>query len=81
MLQIPAQLTHQFTTYIGQQGIPAGQHRYYLKWMRYYLDFCHKYHIEQGTDMSLTAMYRKHIKLESYCIFERNRLAILTHKE
>jgi hypothetical protein len=31
MLQIPAQPTDQFTTYIGQQGIPAGQHRYYLK--------------------------------------------------
>lgn len=59
MLQIPAQLTDQFTTYIGQQGIPAGQHRYYLKWMRYYLDFCHKYHIEQGTDMSLSAFLKK----------------------
>ncbi len=59
MLQIPAQLTNQFTTYIGQQGIPAGQHRYYLKWMRYYLDFCHKYHFEQGTDLSLSAFLKK----------------------
>jgi hypothetical protein len=29
MLQIPAQLTNRFTIYIGQQGISAGQHRYY----------------------------------------------------
>ncbi len=59
MLHIPAQLTDQFTTYIGQQGIPAGQHRYYLKWMRYYLDFSQKYHFEQGTDMSLSAFLKK----------------------
>jgi len=59
MLQIPAQLTNQFKTYIGQQGIPAAQHRHYLKWMRYYLDFCHKYHFKQETDMSLSAFLKK----------------------
>ncbi len=59
MLQIPAQLTNQFTTYIGQKGIPADQHRYYLKWMRFYLAFCHKYHFEQGTNMSLSAFLKK----------------------
>ena len=59
MLQIPAQITDQFTTYIGQQGIPSGQHRYYLKWMRYYLDFCHKYQFDRGSDMSLSAFLKK----------------------
>ncbi|MCP3890100.1 MAG: integron integrase [Desulfobulbaceae bacterium] len=59
MLQIPAQLTNQFTTYIDQQGIPSGQHRYYLKWMRYYLDFCYKYQFDRGTDMSLSAFLKK----------------------
>jgi len=59
MLQIPAQIASQFRTYIGQQGIPASQHGYYLKWMRYYLDFCHKYHFEQGTDTSLSAFLKK----------------------
>ena len=59
MLQIPAQIASQFGTYIGQQGIPAGQHRYYLKWMRYYLDFCHKYQFEQGTGSSLSAFLKK----------------------
>lgn len=59
MLQIPAQLTSQFTTYIGQQGVPSGQHRYYLKWMRYYLDFCHKYQFDRGTGTSLSAFLKK----------------------
>lgn len=49
MLQIPAQLANQYTTYINQQGIPAEQQRYYLKAMRHYLDFCHKYHFKQKT--------------------------------
>jgi hypothetical protein len=39
MLQIPAPIVRQFTEYITQQGIPSGQHGYYLKWVRYYLDF------------------------------------------
>jgi len=59
MLQIHVQLTDQFTTYIVQQGIPAGQHRSYLKWMRYYLYFCHTYHIKQGTDMILSVFLKK----------------------
>lgn len=59
MLQIPAQLTNHFTTYIGQKGIPSDQHRYYLKWLRYYLDFCHKYEFRQGTVNSLSAFLKK----------------------
>ncbi len=59
MLQLPAQLANQFVTYIGQQSIPSGQHRYYLKWMRYYLDFCHKYHFKQRTDASLAGFLKK----------------------
>ena len=27
--------------------------------MRYYFDFCHKYHFEQGTDASLSAFLKK----------------------
>lgn len=59
MLQIPAQIANQFETYIGQQGIPSSQHGYYLKWLRYYLDFCHKYHFEQGKSKSLSAFLKK----------------------
>ena len=54
MFQIPAQITNQFGTYIAQQGIPPGHRRYYVKWMRYSLDFCHTYHFEQGTSKNLS---------------------------
>jgi hypothetical protein len=59
MLQIPAQLANQFATYINQQGVPSRQHRYYVKWMRYYLDFCHKYQLDQGVGASLPAFLKK----------------------
>ncbi len=59
MLQVPTQLTGQFGNYIGKQGVPFEQHKYYLKWLRYYLDFCHKYHFKCGSDASLTAFLDK----------------------
>jgi hypothetical protein len=31
MLQIPVPIVRQFTNYIIQQGIPSGQHGYYLQ--------------------------------------------------
>ncbi len=59
MLQISAQLSTQFTTYISHQGVPVEQHRYYLKWLRYFLDFCHKYQFKQETNESLSAFIKR----------------------
>lgn len=59
MLQIPAQIITKFTTYITGQGIPIEKKGYYVKWVRYYLDFCHKYQFKQGTDVSLSAFLKK----------------------
>ena len=59
MLQIPAQTITKFTTYITGQGIPTEKKGYYVKWVKYYLDFCHKYQFKQGTDVSLSAFLKK----------------------
>ena len=59
MIQTPAPIVRQSTEYITQQGIPSGQHGYYLKWVRYYLDFCHKYNFKQGTESSLPSFLKK----------------------
>lgn len=59
MLQIPARITTKFTTYITEQNIPAEKKGYYVKWVKYYLDFCYKYHFKQGTDGSLSAFLKK----------------------
>jgi len=59
MLQIPAPLIRQFTTFISQKGITSQNQNYYLKWVRFYLDFCLKYNFKQGTDKSLVAFAKK----------------------
>ena len=43
MLPLPPDLIKRYTAFIEQRGVLSWQHRYYLKWLRYYLDFCHKY--------------------------------------
>lgn len=44
MLNIPTSLREQFQACLQQHGIPLHAQTAYLKWLRYYLDFCHKYH-------------------------------------
>ena len=44
MLDIPAQLKSGYTRLLQQRNIPQHNHNAYLKWLRFYLDFCNKYH-------------------------------------
>ncbi len=46
MLVLPWDLTKKFQTLLAQAGIPVNERPYYQKWLRYYLDFCHKYQLE-----------------------------------
>ena len=59
MIQIPAQLLRQYTTFIAQKGVPPREQQYYVKWIRFYLDFCHKYNFQQRTNKSLSAFMDK----------------------
>ena len=43
MLKIPGNVLTRFGAFLSQQNVPPGAHNYYKKWLRYYLDFCHKY--------------------------------------
>ena len=69
MIQIPANLINRYPAFIEQRGVEAGQHRYYVKWLRYYLDFCHKYKLIQTENESLSAFMGK--------LKEKNRLKTL----
>jgi len=42
MIQIAADLAKLYTSFMEQNGLETDQYRYYIKWLRYYLDFCHK---------------------------------------
>jgi integron integrase len=53
MIQIEAELLNKFNLILENNGIPKNQCSYYLKWLRYYLDFCHKYNFEKMDFKSL----------------------------
>ena len=59
MIQIEAELLNKFNLVLGKNGIPKNQCRYYLKWLRYYLDFCHKYNFEKMDFKSLALFIDK----------------------
>lgn len=59
MIQLPSQLSDRYTIFLTSQNIPTVQHRYYIKWLRYYLDFCHKYDFNKNSKDSLPAFLEK----------------------
>ncbi len=59
MIQISAHLISQYSKFVAGSGVqPAGQ-QYYVKWLRYYLDFCQKYSFRQNAGESLAAFIEK----------------------
>ena len=43
MQQVPAEIWAAFARRLDQAQVPADQRPDYHKWVRFYLDFCHKY--------------------------------------
>ena len=59
MRQIPDPLSSKFKTLLINNKIPQKDHFSYLKWLRYYLDFCHKYGFKEYDTQSLTPFISK----------------------
>jgi len=59
MIQIPPQLLHSYIDFISRNGIQSREQQYYVKWLRYYLDFCHKYNSRQDDGKSLSTFLQK----------------------
>jgi len=53
MIQIEANLLNNYNLSLQIKQIPKNEHKYYLKWLRYYLDFCHKYDFQNSYFESL----------------------------
>ena len=59
MIKIPLTLQTQFWTYLRNANISKSWHGVYTKWLRYYLDFCQKYHFPQKQQESLPHFLKK----------------------
>lgn len=43
MLPIPRDVLLRYNKILKQRAVPEFYHGHYKKWLRYFLDFCHKY--------------------------------------
>ena len=59
MIKIPTILNAQFDALLTKKKVPQKFHNHYLKWLRYYLDFCQRYRFSESNSESLPNFIRK----------------------
>ena len=59
MLNLPSALRTEFDTCLRNAAIPQPAHAAYTTWLRYYLDFCQKYHFLHAQKESLPRFLHK----------------------
>ncbi len=59
MKDIPSDILTLFSDMLKNRSIPVRFHSYYLKWLRYYLDYCSKYHLSEKSSKSLQMFLQK----------------------
>lgn len=62
MIKLPKEFAAQYSKFLKDQGVDQRLQSFYLKWLRYYLDFCTKYSFKWSEKDSLPAFL---IKLKS----------------
>lgn len=59
MLQVPEKLLEKYRLLLRQNAVPANSQNSYIKWLRFYLDFCRKYRHAYADRGSLTLFIKK----------------------
>ena len=59
MRRISTSLNAQFNALLVKNKIPQKYQIHYLKWSRYYLDFCHKYGLSESSPQNLSGFIWK----------------------
>ena len=59
MKPIPSEIKILYDAALVKKGVPLPAHFNYRKWLRYYLDFCLKYHHEPVNKESFTLFVQK----------------------
>jgi len=53
MLNVPGEMQGKYFAFLKRKGVSSREHYFFLKWLRYYLDFCVKYQFLQTERRSL----------------------------
>jgi integron integrase len=59
MLSVPVALQAKFEECLIARDIPTNTRAFYKRWLRFYLDFCHKYHAAPNRQESLSPFLQK----------------------
>ena len=59
MLKIPSQILLLYDELLVKTAVPELSYFLYKKWLRYYLDFCHKYRLEPLKRANLSGFLNK----------------------
>ena len=59
MLKIPSLIEARFEAALAEKAVPQRLNFHYKKWLRYYLDFCHKYQLDKSANQSLSDFIKK----------------------
>ena len=59
MLEIPSQIKRLYDELLLKRAVPERSRFLYKKWLRYYLDFCHKYRFEPSRGQNLSKFLDK----------------------
>lgn len=82
MLNIPSALFTKYSLLLNKKSVPVSVHNNYKKWLRYYLDFCHKYcHPYADTESLKYFMIKLHEKNQSPAMQEEAAQAVSLYYE
>ncbi len=59
MIKIEPILLENYNFVLQANNVPLNNHGYYIKWLRFYLDFCHKYGFREAEPGSLPPFIEK----------------------
>lgn len=59
MLNIPPELLTRFVAFLEKRTVPSSHYNDYKKWLRYYMDYCNEYGLQDGGSKSLTQFLGK----------------------
>ena len=59
MLPLSSEVVHAYDAALAQRKISSDERNHYKKWLRYYLDYCHKYHFSPADKQSFSHFHKK----------------------
>ncbi len=59
MIVIPSDLQTRYDSLLKEKNIRPTHQYHYVKWLRYYLDFCNKYHFNSTDKINLPQFIKK----------------------